>query len=425
MEKSPANVTNRFELAQPEQFLLTEQEKNIQEVFKLIPELEIIALEATKSSQVIPLYRIENKNIKKEPDGITSHKDLKGQWFSPNLETALNYLRKSQQTFGSNAKRVEGVNLVVVKVPRDEFENFHVSKHAIASQMDVEDDNYIIPENIERNYINLDDVQDKVGNFQNLQKAKKQLEEKVKQFESREAIHLYDKYLETIFPESRVRDIIWHGTTSEEEFGNFDIDKESSFGFEKHGGIFFTSMIEDAKTRGSGKDTELAKKIIPALIDVKNPLITDQKEFRATVEDTLASGKEEIDALLAEEEILKKWQEKGWEHRIENDELIVTKPIIKKQAGLMNSEGNLVVDLSQNAMFIGNISQWTTKPLANSGYDTIIDNNAASSGLIIEIGFNEQGRVLQPKSWFIVLKPDNIHILGSKNDIEKFKEFVD
>jgi len=96
---------------------------------------------------------------------------LKGQWFSPDLETALVYLRKSQQTFGTDTKRVEGVNLVVVKIPKEEFENLHVSKHPIASQMDVENDNYIVPENKERNYINLDDVQDKVGNFENLQKA--------------------------------------------------------------------------------------------------------------------------------------------------------------------------------------------------------------------------------------------------------------
>jgi hypothetical protein len=40
--------------------------------------LENIALEATKSGETISLYRIENKNIEKEPDGITSHKDFNG-----------------------------------------------------------------------------------------------------------------------------------------------------------------------------------------------------------------------------------------------------------------------------------------------------------------------------------------------------------
>ena len=119
MEKPPINPVDKVELPKAEQsvehFSLSGQEKNIQEVFKLSPELENIALEATKSGETISLYRIENKNIEKEPDGITSHKDLKGQWFSPDLETALVYLRKSQQTFGTEAKRIEGANLVVVK----------------------------------------------------------------------------------------------------------------------------------------------------------------------------------------------------------------------------------------------------------------------------------------------------------------------
>lgn len=420
MEKPPINLVNKVELPKNDQtlehFPISEQDKNIQEVFRLSPELEDAVVEATKSDETIYLYRVENKNIEKEPDGITSHKDLKGQWFTPDLKDASDYLRKSQ--------KIKGANLVIVKISKAKFENLHVSKHPIASQMDVESNNYIVPENIERNYITLDDVQDKLGNLENLNKAKEQIREKVEQFETKEAVELYREYLKTIFPESKVQDIVWHGTTSEEEFDNFDIEKESSFGFEKHGGVFFTSMIEDAKTRGSGNESEKAKKIIPVLMNVKNPLITGQKEFPATAEDTLASGKEEIDALLANKEVVKRWQEIGWTYRIENDELIVTKPIMKKQAGLMNSEGNLVVDLSQNAMFIGNISQWTTKPLANVGYDTIIDNNAASSGLNIQIGLNDQGRVLQPKSWFISLKADNIHILGSKNDIEKFKEFI-
>jgi hypothetical protein len=43
------------------------------------------------------LYRIENKNIKSNPDGVISHDDLIGQWFTPSLDTALNYLRKSQK----------------------------------------------------------------------------------------------------------------------------------------------------------------------------------------------------------------------------------------------------------------------------------------------------------------------------------------
>ncbi|OGG09026.1 hypothetical protein A3J20_04100 [Candidatus Gottesmanbacteria bacterium RIFCSPLOWO2_02_FULL_42_29] len=245
MEKPPINPVDKVELPKAEQsvehFSLSGQEKNIQEVFKLSPELENIALEATKSGETISLYRIENKNIEKEPDGITSHKDLKGQWFSPDLETALVYLRKSQQTFGTEAKRIEGANLVVVKIPKEEFEKLHVSKHPIASQMDVENDNYIVPESIERNYISLDNVQDKVGNFENLQKAKEQIKEKVKQFESKEAVELYEKYLENTFP-SHEQNILWHGSSSEKFEGEIKMNERDSGWF---GNGFYLSSVPE------------------------------------------------------------------------------------------------------------------------------------------------------------------------------------
>jgi len=66
-----------------------------------------------------------------------------------------------------------------------------VSKHPVASQMDVENNNYIIPEDIRRVYINLDDIQDRVGNFENLEKAREQIREKIRQLESSPEIKLH------------------------------------------------------------------------------------------------------------------------------------------------------------------------------------------------------------------------------------------
>ncbi len=138
--------------------------------------------EKKESDGTVLLYRIENTNIKREPNGITSHGELTGQWFTPNLETALAYLRKSQQTFGINAQQVNGAHLVIVKIPEGELKNLHVSQHPIASKMDVENDNYIVPPNIERRYINLDSVQDQVGSFDNLRKARQQVRKIVQNF---------------------------------------------------------------------------------------------------------------------------------------------------------------------------------------------------------------------------------------------------
>ena len=397
MEKPPVNPVNKVELPKTEQtlehFSLSEQEKNIQEVFKLSPELESIALEATKSGETISLYRIENKNIEKEPDGITSHKDLKGQWFSPDLETALVYLRKSQQTFGTEAKRVEGANLVVVKIPKEEFENLHVSKHPIASQMDVENDNYIIPENIERNYISIDDVQDKVGNFENLQKAKEQIKEKVKQFETKEAVELYREYLKTIFPESKVQEIVWHGNREDFKDSGFDKNKGRDNKFSDDGqfyGFYFGDFYSHYGRPGNIS--------YPSLVDIKKLKIVDL-EF-----DPILSG---IDVtknirgqykLTDEDGIL----QIGTDHFNDNvpkeDYEKHDSEMQKKFLDYLHSKGKNFEEIEKG-----------TQEITKQDVNEYLEKNGITALGIAEL---------------VVFEQEQIHILGSKSDIKKFKEFV-
>lgn len=397
MEKPPVNPVNKVELPKTEQqlehFPLSEQEKNIREVFKLSPELETIALEATKPDETISLYRIENKNIEKEPDGITSHKDLKGQWFSPDLETALVYLRKSQQSFGIEAKRVEGANLVIVKVSKEEFENLHVSKHPIASQMDVENDNYIIPENIERNYINLDDVQDKVGNFENLQKAKEQIKGKVKQFETKEAVELYQEYLKTIFPESKVRDVVWHGNREDFKDSGFDKNKGRDNKFSDDGqfyGFYFGDFYSHYGRPGNIS--------YPSLVNIKKLKIVDlefdpilsgidvtkniKEQYKLTDEDgILQIGADHFNDNVSKEEYEK--------HDLEMQ---------KKFLDFLSSKGKNFEEIEKG-----------TQEISKQDVSEYLEKNGITS-----LGISE----------LVVFEQEQIHILGSKADIAKFKEFV-
>jgi hypothetical protein len=134
---------------------------------------------ARSESAIVPLYRIENpdKEPTRPPDGSTSHEELVGQWFSPNLLTALVYLRKSTQTFGKDAHPVDGTRLIVAQVPADRLEDYHVTKHPIASTMDVEGDNYILPldGSFSTEVLPLDetlgDLRGKLGNVANQQEA--------------------------------------------------------------------------------------------------------------------------------------------------------------------------------------------------------------------------------------------------------------
>lgn len=98
----------------------------------------------TTKTETVKLYRVENPNIPAKPNGVTSHDDLVGQWFTPNLASAARYLRKSTQTFGKGAHIVDGAQLVIAEVPANKLDELHVSRHPVAAGMDVEDDNYIV-----------------------------------------------------------------------------------------------------------------------------------------------------------------------------------------------------------------------------------------------------------------------------------------
>lgn len=135
----------------------------------------------TPKQDAVPVYRVENPNIPGNPNGVTSHDELIGQWFSPNLDSALSYLRKSTQTFGKDAGPIDGAQLVIAQLPADELEAHHVSLHPIASGMDVEGDNYIVPRdgNVPTEVIPLDEtlggLQGQLGNTEKLAEAKERI----------------------------------------------------------------------------------------------------------------------------------------------------------------------------------------------------------------------------------------------------------
>ncbi len=56
------------------------------------------------------------------------------------------YLRKSTQTSGKEGhKVVGGARLLVASVSTEDLPRYHVSAHPIAAGMDVEPDNYLLP----------------------------------------------------------------------------------------------------------------------------------------------------------------------------------------------------------------------------------------------------------------------------------------
>jgi hypothetical protein len=137
--------------------------------------------EQIQTPATVQMYRVENPTIQSRPNGVTSHEDLVGQWFTPNLNAALVYLRKSTQTFGQQAGPIDGAQLVVARVSVDKVEDYHVAKNPTAAGMDVEQDNYLLPRDgsISIETLPLDDtvgeLRGKLGNLQNFTEAKRRV----------------------------------------------------------------------------------------------------------------------------------------------------------------------------------------------------------------------------------------------------------
>lgn len=141
----------------------------------------------------------------------------------------------------------------------------------------------------------------------------------------------YAQYLQIIFPDSKVKDIVWHGTP-EGRVKEFNKDKQYV-----SKGFFFSDSLEHANKFATWKHGEPA--IHGILLNIKNPL-----------EETF------IPSLDIKE----------------------TKPQVVERA-------------------------------KKSGYDSLILDT-----IDLGVKINE----------YIVFESGQIHILGSENDLEKFKEFI-
>lgn len=133
-------------------------------------------------TNTVPVYRVENPNIPARPDGVVSHENLVGQWFTPELEVALGYMRKSTHIPRGTDAPIDGTQLVVAYVPKDQLDSMHVSKHPVAASMDVENDNYVVPRDgsVPTEVLPLDEA---------LGELRGQLGNVLKQREARERVH--------------------------------------------------------------------------------------------------------------------------------------------------------------------------------------------------------------------------------------------
>jgi ribA/ribD-fused uncharacterized protein len=185
---------------------------------------------------------------------------------------------------------------------------------------------------------------------------------------------LYSQYLNTIFPDSKVKDIVYRGDV--EELGKFSkIDSKGNYKSSEYGfnyGIFLSSDI-DYVDREYGKSYSDKNKIYPAVINSSNILeVSTPLNMEVTAKFFLSNELDPTD-------------NDSWLDLSDEEKEVVYSEYLK------NKDKNHI--------------------------DTIIGNDSDSQGLSVRSNINGLE--------YVVYNADQIYILGSKQDIEGFKKFIE
>lgn len=195
--------------------------------------------------------------------------------------------------------------------------------------------------------------------------------------QKQQAQQLYSEYLDTIFPDSKVKDIVYHYTDAK-KFDKFvkdyigsSVERTGVNAADSELGIFFGKK----GLEGVANKEKLGTTEIPALINIKNP----NNDIYDKADEYLYSSERFIDEQVPDYDI-----------EIEEDENGNIKTVYKEKDKLKG------------------------KDLERAWY------NSYKKDLIAQ---GKDGVVLDNIK--IVFEPEQIHILGSKQDIEQFKNWVD
>jgi len=171
--------------------------------------------------------------------------------------------------------------------------------------------------------------------------------------QKQEALQLYSQYLDTVFPDSKVKDILYHGTPN--NFEKFDssiplnkIDRKS-FYFTKNKSLGNNYRAGDGNLYDENSGTG---KLLNVILNFKNPY--EYGDYRTS----------------------------------------------------LNKQGELSIP---DYPVVDEITSDEIKEIENKGYDSVIG-----------YGIGLYNKDLE----YVAFEPEQIHILGSKEDIQGFKDFV-
>ena len=232
----------------------------------------------------------------------------------------------------------------------------------------------------------------------------------------------YSKYLDTIFTDSKMRDIVYHGSMSKyiESFDKFKfLSGEGANAFGQ--GFYFTKAKNTARFYSDSiyaNEYNSSKMDEGDILAYKSMTNEERKEiFTGKIYPVLINIKKPISWEEASTE--KRKELKNGEYK-ENDSVIHESKGFTKIHGDKEELESLLFELSNNELAIeeGNLGdpEYILTPEVKE--ELIIRNESIKSKIK---SFSE---FINGETHFIVPEPEQIHILGSKQDTEGFKEFV-
>ena len=123
--------------------------------------------------------------------------------------------------------------------------------------------------------------------------------------QKQQALQLYSSYLDGIFPNSKVKDIVYHGTP-DGQFENFDISKSGKLTGTSTKGIYFTdgkrtadfyaeSSIDFSQFESIEEYEAVTKaKVFPAILDAKNLKLVDDPQAQEKQGDVILRTKDKL-----------------------------------------------------------------------------------------------------------------------------------
>lgn len=272
----------------------------------------------------------------------------------------------------------------------------------------------------------------------------------------------YSAYLDTIFPESKVRDIVYHGTRNnfdefDKEFLGQNTGSPSAFN-----GFFFASSIETSLSYIGEQKTEYAKEYLDyvqqyqILMGENNAKMQEvskemdvlwsrRKSLLKKLADTVngIDSKKLYEDKVVELDKLREEEKRLWEKNYMLDKTlgayanIANKPVedlydtyiqpekgSKVMAVMLNMKKPGFHDDENQGYRVETYNNRTLNDKTEGKDGTIIHNTKDFSIFIYKPALFGNKEIKENTDVYVVFEPEQIHILGSQSDIEKFKNYI-